>query len=120
MFRLNFGLKHAVIFGKCPDFSTIRFLHFDDSLWSKSTIYTLCVPLGLDLNATVKSSITNSTKTEFFAYFFYSMNLKERKGVVIQVPPIEAMNRKIAYDCWAARIANGTLCLTEMCTFPCW
>ena len=29
-------------------------MHFDDILWTKSTIYTLCVPLGPDLDATVK------------------------------------------------------------------
>ena len=32
-------------------------LHFDDSLWSKSTIYTLWLPLGPDLDATVNKMI---------------------------------------------------------------
>jgi len=109
VFRLNFGLEHAVIFDKCPDFSTIRFSHFDDSLWSKSTIYTHCVPLGPDLNATVKSSITNSPTTEFLAYFFYLMNLKERIEDLIGIPPLEAISQKTAYACWASRISNETL-----------
>ena len=30
------------------------FLDFDDTLWSKSSIYTLCVPLGPNVDATVK------------------------------------------------------------------
>ena len=30
------------------------FLDFDDTLWSKSSIYTLCVPLGPKVDATVK------------------------------------------------------------------
>ena len=34
---------------------TGAFLHFDNCLWSKITIYTLCVPLEPDLDATVKS-----------------------------------------------------------------
>ena len=33
------------------------FLNFDDGFWSKSTIETLCVPFGPDLDATVKSEI---------------------------------------------------------------
>ena len=44
-------------------------LHSDDSLWSESTIYTLCVPLGPDLDATVKS-------TDFE---FLSLNRLERQ-----------------------------------------
>ena len=33
------------------------FSDFDDSLWSRSTIYTLCVPLGSKVDAIVKEII---------------------------------------------------------------
>ena len=36
------------------------FLDFDDTLWSKSSIYTLCVPLGPKKDATVNLVLKDS------------------------------------------------------------
>ena len=41
------------------------FLDFDDTFWSKSSIYTLCVPLGPKVDATVNFKISILKKSGF-------------------------------------------------------
>ena len=50
---------------------TGAFLHFDNCLWSKKKIFTLYVPLGPDLDATVKS--LNFILNVIHEYFLRSM-----------------------------------------------
>ena len=47
------GHKFSFIEVRASDSEGV-FSDFDNSLWSKSTIYTLCVPLGPKADATVK------------------------------------------------------------------